>query len=396
MADGYLDKLLAALRKYRDTSAMALGRAPSDIGQYWNSLPAASPEQATFPQKAVEGTNYAIDAAMRGVSGGRWKLERALAAAGLPASELQSGIEAFGRRNAPLFQTAADIGEVSAGMMGTPALSRAAIMAEADRILASKMIPGYNPTPKPPRPFEADYPKGAEADVLGKLLRDIEGRRLRSSDETFARGTDETSNGPLLIGRGVLGGQDETIPQTQAAYDALAKALTGSISQRVAPREIGGDPGRLKKIVDWKTGQPSYEVFLSNKLTEKQALRTHAHELGHAIDELAGQIPTEGLVKELEFVYNALATGQERTRNLTRPKDIGYRPAEVPREMMAEAIRAYMADPNYIKTVAPRTAAAIRAAVNENPRLNKKIQFNVLAPLMAAPMMKEGEDNYGE
>jgi hypothetical protein len=31
---------------------------------------------------------------------------------------------------------------------------------------------------------------------------------------------------------------------------------------------------------------------------------------------------------------------------------------------MAEAIRAYMADPNYLKTVAPKTAAAIRAAVN--------------------------------
>ena len=46
---------------------------------------------------------------------------------------------------------------------------------------------------------------------------------------------------------------------------------------------------------------------------------------------------------------------------------------------MAEALRAYMADPNYLKTVAPKTAAAIRKFVNDNPRLNKVIQFNSVA-----------------
>jgi hypothetical protein len=46
---------------------------------------------------------------------------------------------------------------------------------------------------------------------------------------------------------------------------------------------------------------------------------------------------------------------------------------------MADAIRAYMADPNYLKTVAPKTAARIREFVNENPRLSKIIQFNSLA-----------------
>jgi hypothetical protein len=50
---------------------------------------------------------------------------------------------------------------------------------------------------------------------------------------------------------------------------------------------------------------------------------------------------------------------------------------------MAEAIRAYLADPNYIKTVAPKTAAAIREAVNSNPRLSKILQFNTIAGLAA-------------
>jgi hypothetical protein len=50
----------------------------------------------------------------------------------------------------------------------------------------------------------------------------------------------------------------------------------------------------------------------------------------------------------------------------------------VPREFMAEAIRAYFSDPNYIKTVAPKAAAAIRAAVNNHPTLSKIIQFNAV------------------
>ena len=46
---------------------------------------------------------------------------------------------------------------------------------------------------------------------------------------------------------------------------------------------------------------------------------------------------------------------------------------------MAEAVRGYMLDPNYLKTVAPKTAARIREYVNGNPALNKTIQFNSLA-----------------
>jgi hypothetical protein len=43
---------------------------------------------------------------------------------------------------------------------------------------------------------------------------------------------------------------------------------------------------------------------------------------------------------------------------------------------MAEAIRAYMQNPNYMKTVAPNVARRIRAAVNPNPNINTIIQFN--------------------
>jgi hypothetical protein len=65
------------------------------------------------------------------------------------------------------------------------------------------------------------------------------------------------------------------------------------------------------------------------------------------------------------------------------PQVLGYKGEEISREYMVEAIRAYMADPNYLKTVAPKTAAAIRAAVNAHPALSKIVQFNTIAGLAA-------------
>lgn len=126
--------------------------------------------------------------------------------------------------------------------------------------------------------------------------------------------------------------------------------------------------------------------------------RTVAHELGHLFDELSGEIPTAGLNKELATVYNDLnnpTLAQRRellgspdvdtssARNLRNysPAASGYRGEEAQRELMAEALRAYMADPNYAKTVAPKTAARVREYVNSNPRLRDIIQFNTLAPV---------------
>jgi hypothetical protein len=109
-----------------------------------------------------------------------------------------------------------------------------------------------------------------------------------------------------------------------------------------------------------------------------------AHQLGHIIDRVAGPIPTDGLEDELQAVYDTL-NNPNRTSNQQKPapdarpflpEHRGFTGEAVAREYIAEAIRAYLTDPNYLKTVAPRTAAAIRAAVNPNPRLNNIIQFN--------------------
>jgi hypothetical protein len=128
-----------------------------------------------------------------------------------------------------------------------------------------------------------------------------------------------------------------------------------------------------------------------------------AHMLGHILDYRAGEtsathageeirgISQDNINEELRYVYNDCNNGKlNEARRLdpsVRPHDDpeyqGFGPeqkacygADARAELMAEAIRAYMQNPNYLKTVAPNVAARIRAAVNTNPNLNQIIQFN--------------------
>jgi hypothetical protein len=107
------------------------------------------------------------------------------------------------------------------------------------------------------------------------------------------------------------------------------------------------------------------------------------------IQNFFGGVSIDGVKQELKFIYNALNTGRERTRNLTLPENIGYT-AETPVELLAEAIRAYMADPNWIKTMAPKTAAKIRVWVNTHPELSRIIQFNSIGAGIAGAALGVG------
>jgi len=128
-----------------------------------------------------------------------------------------------------------------------------------------------------------------------------------------------------------------------------------------------------------------------------------AHMLGHILDYRAGKlcddvslgqavqaIDQEGLNEELRYIYNDCnntALHEARVESGLDPSDKpeyrdfgpeqrGCFGADARAELMAEAIRAYMHDPNYLKSVAPNVAARIRAAVNTHPELSKIIQFN--------------------
>lgn len=266
-----------------------------------------------------------------------------------------------------------------------PAEAVAAKLAQAARravpentsILASKSARIYNPPTKPQRPFKADYPAGAKADDAGNLTHDIDGNPLEV--------------GGRIVGRRVAGGADEALPA--AEFDAIAKEGTGRVTETLPlPRNTVG-----RVAVHPVTGRP-LGVALSNKLTPEDLPKVYGHEIGHVIDQLAGEIPTKGLSDELKAVYNTL-NNPNRTRDGAEaatfgkpwtPAAGGHKGDDVPREWVAEAIRAYMADPNYLKTVAPKTAAAIRKAVYANPNSRTIIQFNSIGGTVASGLHGAG------
>jgi hypothetical protein len=241
--------------------------------------------------------------------------------------------------------------------MGPGALARGALRAKLPTALetfGSRSAGLYDPPKKARRPFEADYPSAeGVADEAGQLVKDIEGRPLEAD---------------LVAGRREIGAADEPILSAGAVAAEYGIAIEG-----VPARRIGGDAGRLILGRVPETSAPEGRIAVDYSLPASKRDRVVAHEVAHLIDELAGHIDTSGLNTELKQIYNTLNTGQERTRHLTGPQHHRYRGEDVLRELMAEAIKAYLTDPNYIKTVAPKTAARIREAVNANPRLSRHI-----------------------
>jgi hypothetical protein len=133
----------------------------------------------------------------------------------------------------------------TAGGYGILGLLRRDAIANAEA-LASRSVSLYNPPVKAPRPFAADYPSGAPGDAAGRLTKDIEGRALTAR---------------YVVGRKVVGGDD--IPFAAAELDALTKAGTGKLPEKIAPSKIGGAAGVLAIA---PSGRPT-DLFLSNKLT---------------------------------------------------------------------------------------------------------------------------------
>jgi hypothetical protein len=253
----------------------------------------------------------------------------------------------------------------------------------SETMMASKSADMYNPIPKKACPFEVDYPHGAQADEAGKRLADEAGKLLIDIE-----GRPLTAN--YVAGRRVLGGRDEAISPKE--YVALAEGADGAQFKTVAPghSKLKG-PGGTRDVGFYD--RKDKVAYVSNDLYPDQAAKVSAHELSHHIDTLAGYIPISRKAEaELKQVYSNLATGTEWQRGGARmlPNSFGYGPGASQRELVVEGIRAYMADPNYFKTVAPEAAKAIRAAVNSNPRLNKAIQFNTMGnPFLGALVDKE-------
>ena len=237
---------------------------------------------------------------------------------------------------------------------------------------------GYNAPYKPQRDFEQDYPNGAEADESGRLLFTIDGAPI-------GRG--------IVVGRSQVGGGDTGLPEI--AHEPITERLTGKASSIQPLPKVKAGPVHGETVVNRYSGAPEL-IRLSDKLSASELPIVHSHEIGHAISQLAGEIPADGLMGELKYMYNdinnpiladkrqLLGTDDVDTsvarilRNFS-PETAGYQADDVPQEYMAEAIRSYLDSPNYIKTVGPKTAARIREYVNTHPALKDVIQFNTVA-----------------
>jgi len=260
----------------------------------------------------------------------------------------------------------------------------------------------YNPPKMPPRSFEADYPQkdwpdGPPVDAQGRLLFDMEGRPLNQNATIVGR-----SKAP---GVGPQSEADRPLRDKTATIQTLRN--TGSEFGRTPRENLPGqtdgywnpsyaDNGRF-------TGRGSAVIAddLDRQVSglDDQELMTIAHELGHSIDFKTNPARTvadsdkrkwginhrspvytpESQAKietQLQRIYSDLNNAPDGPVDIRTPRDRGYKATDEARELWAEAIRAYMWDPNYIKTVAPDVAFLIRNHVNKNSSLRKTIQFN--------------------
>jgi hypothetical protein len=229
------------------------------------------------------------------------------------------------------------------------------------------------PPPRPQRPFTKDYPEEPATDAQGQLLADIEGRLL----------------GAKFVAGRQFSGQADVPLSLKDIKEAIAEVGIGLYQVKDTHPDVAKT---LRKAVrgfydgsdsDNDNGPPNSRIFLNIGPKARDRDLVIAHEFGHAIDHLAGYLSatlTREEIAELSFVYGHLRS-RGKSRQLLQPENFGYPPKFVNSELVAEGFRAYMTDPNYFKTEAPKAAARFRAAVNANPYLRHAIQFNSLGAI---------------
>jgi DNA-binding CsgD family transcriptional regulator len=260
----------------------------------------------------------------------------------------------------------------------------------------------YNPPSMPERPFEADYPQndwpdGPPVDAQGRLTQDMDRKPLDPNS--------------VVIGRNKAPGYGAGSEADRSLRDRIA--IIQTLKQGGSRLEMEGRP-KNQASGGWApdfdvngrfTGRGSAKIAddLDRPIMglDDQEVIVLSHELAHSIDFKGGPkalrarnmadfndrkwgIDHTGhrpearaeLESQLERIYTDLNNPVDGPVEIRSPKDHGYQAIDADRELWAEAIRAYMYDPNYIKTVAPEVAFMIRDHVNRSKSLRKTIQFN--------------------
>jgi hypothetical protein len=257
---------------------------------------------------------------------------------------------------------------------------------------------GLPPPPRPQRPFSEDYPLsyslnpfpwlwGGLTDRQGRLRYDSERRALEAKyvvGRRYANGPDVgLENHEVLDVLKQLGITPRFLPTNQMPrLDPQEEPLGGAtvVQENTWPRS-------------WIEGRfRPREVSIDANLDPRSQDIVARHELGHVLRHLTRQSMNDDAWRELRTLFNTMNNPDRtpdglnaRPGSVFTPERLGYptrsafaglNPAED--EYFAEALRAYMTDPNFVKSVAPNFAAAVRAAVNSHPRLRRVIQFNSL------------------
>jgi hypothetical protein len=255
----------------------------------------------------------------------------------------------------PLSDEARDRAVEAAGLAVTGNVAAQALRRPRGLLAAMNEVE-HDPPRYPQRPFDADYPNGATADEAGKLQYDIGGRPLTAR---------------YIAGRRQAGQPDTGLSSDELA--GIVEGRTGHPPYSLPRRAIGGDRGAT--LIDQASGEPLM-VGVADDLHPEDVRRVLGHETGHVVDQTAGNIPITGIEDQLYRNYDTLQRGRDPGQSRIGPEGVGYPDEQIPQELMAEAVRAYLSDPNYLKTVGPETAARIREYVNAHPRLKDIIQFN--------------------
>ena len=218
---------------------------------------------------------------------------------------------------------------------------------------------GYAPPELPQREFNLDYKRPPQGDIGSRLETDIEGRPL------IAR---------FVAGRRTVGGNDEALTPDEATE--LANYLSNVL--RVPRSELPS-----KSVGSYTPS--NNKIKIADDLPDNQGSIAMSHELGHAIDYQSqrGVVFPDKDQPRLNKIYHDLRTGnvaETRPSRMASPEADGYKLSDRPGELSAEFIRAYLTNPNYVKSIAPAAAKMLRDLINSDPGLSKYIQFNALAP----------------
>ncbi len=212
----------------------------------------------------------------------------------------------------------------------------------------------YAPPTKPQRPFEADYTKSVQANEVneaGDLLVDRRNRPFNPGDAIFGRRT--------------LGGDD--VRASHGDFRKIGERILRKPVTVVPRSHIEGRSGRVTYNPD--TNEP-IDMFRADDLdmTKPRSKHISDHEASHLMDLATGhQSVPPSVWEELESVYSTLATGKENLPTLTGPANRGYNGPAIRDELVAEGVRASLADPNYMKTVAPKAYDWIADLLAKNP-----------------------------